>query len=153
MRRNEKEIKDKEIIKEILIKSNICRIALHDEEFPYIIPMNFGYFKNTLYFHCAKEGKKIDLIKKNNKVGFEIEQSHEILKDKKSCKWTTKYRSIIGFGKIAIINDFNEKVRGLDILMTHHGKKENIYNEKAVNSVVILKLKIEGLTSKQSGEY
>ncbi len=153
MRRNEKEIKDTKIIKEILVKSNICRIALIDEEFPYIIPMNFGYYKNTIYFHCAKEGRKIDLIKKNNKVGFEIEQSHKILKDKKSCKWTTEYRSIIGFGKIVIINDFDEKVRGLDILMTHHGKKDNIYNEKAVNNVVILKLKIEGLTAKQSGKY
>jgi len=151
MRRKEKEISNKEEIVKILKDSKICRIAIHDNDYPYIVPMNYGYNDNKLYFHCAKEGRKIDLLKKNNKVGFEIEQSHEIIEDDISCKWTTKFSSIIGFGSIKIIDDFDAKVRGLDILMTHHGKSDNSYNEKAVNHVLVLELSIENITAKQSG--
>ncbi len=122
MRRKEKEIKDRKIIEEILSTSLICRVALFDNECPYVIPMNYGYKKNTLYFHCAPQGKKIDLIKQNNKVGFEIEQTHEIIKNNISCKWTTNYSSVIGNGVIGIVTDYNEKIAGLDILMQQHGK-------------------------------
>ena len=153
MRRKDKTIEDKNSIKEILINSNICRIAIFDDEFPYIVPLNYGYKDNALYFHCALKGKKLDLIKKNNKVGFEIEQNHELIKAEQSCDWTTKYRSIIGTGTIDIITDFDKKVKALDILMQHHGKQENTYKEKAVNKVVVLKLNIINLSGKQSEEY
>ena len=150
MRRKDKEIKNKERINEILSNSLICRLAFTDKEYPYIVPLNFGYQSNVLYFHCALEGKKIDLINQNNKVSFEITNSYDIVKNDISCKWTTKFSSIIGYGKIEIIKDFKEKVKGLDIIMQQHGKKENSYSEKVVDKVNILKLKIESLTAKQS---
>ena len=152
MRRKERKITDQDIITKILSESLICRIALFDDDFPYIVPMNYGVKDNALYFHCALEGKKIDLIQKNNKVGFEIEAEHEILKFEQSCKWTTKYRSIIGTGEIEIIRDFEEKVKGLDILMQQHGKGDNSYNSKQVDNVLILKLNILSLSAKQAGD-
>lgn len=152
MRRKDKKVTDEILIQEILKKSFICRIALFDQEYPYVVPLNYGYKNNALFFHCAIQGKKIDLIKKNNKVGFEIEQNHEILKSEISCKWTTKYRSIMGQGKIEIISDFEKKKEGLDIIMQHHGKKDNKYNEKIVEKILILKLEIVNLSGKQSGD-
>ena len=153
MRRNERKITDQEIINKILSESLICRIALFDDDFPYIVPMNFGFKDNALYFHCAIEGKKIDLIQKNNKVGFEIEAEHEILKFEQSCKWTTKYRSIIGTGEIEILRDFEEKTKGLDILMQQHGKFDNSYKPKQVENILILKLNISSLSVKQAGDW
>ena len=153
MRRKDKLIEDKKIIKKILTNSKICRIGLFDKNHPYIVPMNYGYSNDSLYFHCAPDGKKIDLIKRNNKVCFEIEHSHEIVKKEVSCNWTTKYLSVIGYGAIEIIYDTDEKKNGLNIIMKHHGKKENIYDDKLVNKVVILKLNISSLTAKQSGDY
>jgi nitroimidazol reductase NimA-like FMN-containing flavoprotein (pyridoxamine 5'-phosphate oxidase superfamily) len=150
MRRTEKEIEDQNIIHKILSTSIICRIGLFDEEYPYVIPVNYGYKNNSLYVHCAPHGKKIDLIKKNNRACFEIEEPHKILEDEISCKWTTKYRSVIGFGNIEIITDFEEKKKGLDVIMIQHGKTENTYSAKLVNQVVILKLNIKNLTGKQS---
>ena len=81
MRRNDKKIEDESIIIEILTKSLVCRVGLFDDEYPYVVPMNFGYNGNSLYFHSATKGKKLDLIRRNNKVSFEIEQSYEIVKD------------------------------------------------------------------------
>ena len=153
MRKKEKEITDQNLIEEILSSSLICRVALFDNEYPYIVPMNYGYKENTLYFHCALEGKKIDLIKQNNKVGFEIEYNHEIIKNDVSCKWTTNYTSIIGNGVIEIVSDYKEKIAGLDILMQQHGKIENEYIDGAVRQALILKLNIKQLTGKQSVLY
>lgn len=135
---------------EILNTSKICRIALFDSPYPYIVPMNYGYADNQLYFHCAKEGKKIELIKSNNKVCFEIEQSHEIIADDVSCKWSTKYQSIIGFGTIELLTDLEEKRKGLDTIMIQHGKKDNAYKDSALDKVMVLKLNIDNLTGKQS---
>ena len=153
MRRIDKKITNKNIIIEILQKSQICRIAIFDDEYPYIVSMNYGYRNNILYLHSASEGRKIELLKRNNKVGFEIEQEYEVLKDELSCNWTTKYRSIIGYGDIEFINDKKQKIEGLNIIMGHHGKKENVYNDKAVNNVIVLKLHIKDFTAKQSGKW
>lgn len=152
MRRQERKIDDENIINEIFSKSIICRLAIFDEQYPYIVPMNYGYNNNSLYFHCALKGKKIDLITKNNKVSFEIEQSHEIVKSDISCKWTTKYRSIIGFGTIDFITDFNQKKEGLNIIMQQHGKSDNKYTDKSIENVLILKLNINSFTAKKYGD-
>jgi len=153
MRRKDKEIQDSKIIEEILNKSLICRIALFDEEYPYIVPMNYGYHNQSLYFHCALKGKKIDLINKNNKVAFEIEYFHEIIKKELSCDWSTKYRSLMGTGSIEILTDSDEKRKGLDILMQQHGREVNTYDEKSLKRVVVLKLSIKELSAKQSGDW
>ena len=152
MRRRDKKITDKDILQNILTTAQICRVAFFDDDYPYIVPMNFGYGKGCLYFHGAPEGRKLDLIKNNNKVGFEIELAHEIIKDEVSCKWTTKYRSIIGTGEMKIISNREEKIAGLNYIMTQHGKSDNTYHSSAIDSIVVLKLNIINLTGKQS-EY
>jgi uncharacterized protein len=154
MRRKDKEITDKKIIEDILSKSEICRIALIDNGRPYIVPLNFGYLNNKLYFHSALTGKKIELLKQNNKVCFEIEYGAEIIKTDLSCKWSSKYRSIIGYGKIEIISDNQKKKHGLDIIMAQNVKSQNnTYENKHIENLVILKLIIEEISCKQSGTW
>ncbi len=82
MRKKDREIKDAKELKEILQKADVCRIAFAVDGVPYIVTMNFGYvWKDhlTLYFHCAKEGKKLELTKRNNTVCFEMDTDHEIV--------------------------------------------------------------------------
>jgi uncharacterized protein len=154
MRRNDKEITDRKIIEEILTQSEICRIAMVDGDKPYIVPVNYGYSNGAIYIHGANQGKKIDLLKINNHVCFEIELKSEIIKSETSCGWTTRYRSIIGYGAIDFVTGFDQKKQGLDIIMAQYGKTENnLYNELQVESIVILKLNIEHITAKQSGSW
>jgi nitroimidazol reductase NimA-like FMN-containing flavoprotein (pyridoxamine 5'-phosphate oxidase superfamily) len=106
MRNTEREIKDREEILSIMKEAQVCRIAFSAENIPYIVPMNFGYQDNCLYFHCAREGKKLDIIHENNQVCFEIDINDELVKKtERLCSWTTKYRSVIGFGKAFIIEN------------------------------------------------
>jgi len=154
MQRKNQEIIDRNVIEEILSKSLICRIGMICNGVPYIVPLNYGYTMNAIYIHSASEGKKIDILKANNKVCFEIEDTTEIIKKDLSCDWATKYRSLIGYGTIEIINDEEQKKRGLDIIMAQHGKKENtVYKETQVEKIVILKLTIERVTGKQSQNW
>jgi uncharacterized protein len=154
MRRKQYEITDIAIIEDILSKSEVCRIALIDNGRPYIVPLNYGYKNNTLYFHSSPRGKKIELLKKNNNVCFEIESFIEIEKNEIPCKWGTKYRSVIGYGTIEFLTDPGQKTEGLDIIMAHYGKTgKNIFQEKEIENVLILKLKIEEITGKQLGNW
>lgn len=154
MRRKDKEVTDKKIIDKILSESEFCRIAIHDDEYPYLVPLNYGLKDNALYFHSAAEGKKIDLLKKNSKVCFEIEHTAETVLGEQPGKSTTKYLTVIGFGNIEFITDAEEKKKGLDIIMSHYGRTENNeYNESHVKSVVILKLTIAEITAKKSGNW
>jgi uncharacterized protein len=151
MRRKDQEITDKKVIEDILSTSLICRIGMIADGVPYIVPVNFGYSQNVIYIHSAAEGKKIDILKANNKVCFEIEGTTEIIEKHVSCDWATKYRSLIGYGTIEIVTDFKQKEHGLDIIMAQYGKKENnIYKDQQIEKMVILKLSIDHLTGKQS---
>jgi|SRR4030042_626993 len=154
MRKEKQKITDNKIINEILTKSEICRIAMLDNDTPYLLPFNYGYQDNCIYIHSAPEGKKIELLRKNNKVCFEIEQIAEIVKHDKPCKWATKYRSIIGYGEVEIITDYKQKKKGLDIIMSQYGENSNLeYADKQVDNIVILKLRITKLTGKQSSNW
>lgn len=153
MRRQEREVKDSLVLEDIIKKSMVCRVAFHGDEFPYVLPMNFGYKDNALYFHCAKEGKKIDLIRQNNKVAFEITQDSKLVTGEASCQWTTEYRSVFGTGIVEILTDNEEKIKGLDVLMQHHGKMDNSYVPKLLDRLTVLKLNISSWSGKQAGEW
>ncbi|MEA1964472.1 MAG: pyridoxamine 5'-phosphate oxidase family protein [Candidatus Aerophobetes bacterium] len=152
MRRKGKEIKDKNAIESIIKRATVCRIALSENNVPYIVPLSFGYKDNCLYFHSAKEGKKIDIIKKNNNLCFEFDIENELVKAEDACNWDMKYYSVIGCGKAFLVEDFEEKREALDIIMEHYsGKSSFEYPEKTVSNVAIIKVKIESMSGKKSG--
>ena len=154
MRRREREITDSEVIEEILRKSEVCRIAMIDQDIPYIVPLNYGYKGNALYIHSAPEGRKMEILKLNNHVCFEIEYSSEIIREGKACDWGTRYRSLIGYGFAEIITDTEQKEEGLDIIMSHNGKLDTAsYSNSLVESLVIIKIVIDSISGKQSGDW
>ena len=91
MRRNEREIKDREEMEAIIQRAQVCRIGLSEKDVPYIVPMDFGYKGNCLYFHCASEGKKLDMIRQNSKVCFEIGIDHQMVKPARRKKPPKSY--------------------------------------------------------------
>lgn len=153
MRKKDREIKDAKELDDILQKADVCRIAFAVDGIPYIVTMNFGYiWKDNLilYFHCAKEGKKLELMRKNNTVCFEMDTDHEIVEAANACDWGMKYRSIVGLGSLESITDENEKKKGLDCIMDHYGfngKKQ--YDEKVLHTTEILRLTVIEFTGKK----
>lgn len=155
MRKAEREIKDKQAIKEIIQKADACRIALVDENnMPYIVAMNFGYKEGNLdclYFHCANEGKKIDIIKLNNAACFQMDVDHKLIIANKACGYTMKYKSVVGFGKIHIVETNEEKIEGLNCVMSQYSDRTDFtYEDKMLACTTILRLDIESITGKGS---
>jgi uncharacterized protein len=157
MKRKDKEIIDKEIIGSIMQEVDYCVIALTDDEKPYNVPMNFGYRDKNLYLHSYHEGRKIDILKKNNIVSFVVTDKTEIKPSKTPCNWGMKYISVMGLGKASFIEDTKEKIEALDIIMTKysadtkHITKKFDYSEDIIERIVIIKVKVTELTCKISG--
>ena len=150
MRRSEKEITDESAIEAIINSSIVCRLALSDGDQPYIVPLSFGYQDRTLYFHSALEGKKIDILKKNNRICFEFDVNTEIIEAEKACKWGMKYQSVIGFGKAVLVENIEDKQKALNIIMNHYSDRNFQFPDKAIEKIAVIKIEIESMTGKHS---
>ncbi|MGB9936647.1 MAG: pyridoxamine 5'-phosphate oxidase family protein [Methanobacterium sp.] len=153
MRRSDKEIKDSEIIESILKKAQVCRIALCNDNKPYIVPMNFGFDNNYLYFHSATEGQKIDILNKNKNICFEVDIETELVKAENACNWGMKYYSVIGSGKSEFIENIEGKREALNIIMQKYSgnsSKSFEYSKSTLNKVSVFRVKIEEITGKKS---
>ena len=158
MRRTDREIKDLSEIIEVLKRTNMLRIAINDQYYPYIIPLHFSISTNenhsiVLYMHSSSIGKKIDLLNKNNHVSFETDIFYDFSNQESSipCQWGTIYESVIGDGHIEILTEEKEKIIGLDLLMERFGKgrKFEPYTSLALKKVVVLKLVVENISGKR----
>jgi nitroimidazol reductase NimA-like FMN-containing flavoprotein (pyridoxamine 5'-phosphate oxidase superfamily) len=154
MKKQKQEIVDRKALEEILAGSLICRIAMNDGDVPYLLPFNYGYRDGCMYIHSALEGKKIDLLSRDNRVCFEVEDPVEVIQKEKACKWATRYRSVVGYGTVEIVKDDTGKRQGLEVIMAQHGAPHLTEYEPAnMKHMVILKLTITSLTGKQSSNW
>jgi nitroimidazol reductase NimA-like FMN-containing flavoprotein (pyridoxamine 5'-phosphate oxidase superfamily) len=157
MRRKDREITSVDEKIEIIERNKACRLALSKNNFPYIVPLNYGYSfeddKLTLYFHGAAEGKKMDIIKENNNACFEIDCDCKLIENENPCSYGYEFKSIIGFGKIKITGTTEEKIKGLNILMKHQTGKEMrfTFSKEALEKVVVYTMEVEEFTGKQKG--
>ncbi len=150
MRREDKEIKNKEKIRSILDRASVCRLGLSVKDKPYIVPMNFGYDKENdfLYFHSARKGKKLDMIKQNNKTCFEIDIDKKLVEDENPCEWGMKYKSVIGFGESNIIEKPEEKTKAIKLIMNNYTDKDLDFPKSAVKNIAIIRLDIKEISGK-----
>ena len=154
MRNAKQEIRDEKILAEILSGAIICRVAMLDGGRPYIIPFNYGYNDGFLFIHSAPEGKKIKLLKQSPEVCFEVEDKMEITKGELACDWSTRYRSVVGYGEVEILSDGQSKQHGLEIIMAQHGAPElTEFNQKSLDRMVIVKIRITSMIGKQSSNW
>ncbi len=151
MRRSDREISDLKSIEAILQQASVCRLALSDENRPYIVPMNFGYRDKVLYFHSAGEGRKIEILQKNPHVCFEFDVGHELVIAEKACDYGMKYQSVIGFGTAAMINDNDEKKSALAIIMNQYAGGRYEFDDAAVAKTAVFKVEIHSMTGKKKG--
>lgn len=151
MRRGDKEIKDPEEIVSILEASPVCRLGFCAGNVPYVVPLSFGYSEGSLYFHSAKEGRKIDMIRKNPLVCFEVDVGVEVVASDQPCDWGMKYASVIGFGEASLLDDPEEKKRGLDVILGHYASRSSHpYSVSILKHTEVIRVRIQEMTGKRS---
>ena len=154
MRRKDKEIVDAKVMVSIIEKAIICRVGMCWQDEPYVIPMNFGYLDNYIYLHSAREGRKLDILRNNDKVCVEFDLDVELIQSQEVCNTSMKYKSVLVFGKAVFLKDIAEKKRALDIIMHHYychnSPSPHHYPEDALEKLIIIKVKVEKMTGKES---
>ena len=102
MRNCTKEITDRAELEEVLARADVLYLALHDEPAPYVIPLNFAYAEGALWFHCAREGTKLDLIRRDPRVGFSAVADARLVPGAAACDFSSTGRSVVGRGTARI---------------------------------------------------
>lgn len=152
MTRREREVTDINEIIKILDKSKVLHLGLVDGDEAYVVPMNYGYTmdngKLTIYLHGAKRGKKIDLIRANPKVFFEMDCDITPFEGEIACKYGITYSSIMGKGLAEIVEDVEEKKKALSILMKTQTEKDFEFEEKMVAFVNVIRIDVSQYTAK-----
>jgi nitroimidazol reductase NimA-like FMN-containing flavoprotein (pyridoxamine 5'-phosphate oxidase superfamily) len=150
MRRKDKMIDSPGGITEILRQGEICFLSMTDGRKPYVVPMNYGYTDRTLYFHSAKEGRKISLLRENPEVCFTVVSTYQLVRGDKACSWTARFRSVVGTGTASILTDPAEKEKGLQTLMRQYSGQVHSFAGMDLGNVAIIRVDIETITGKSS---
>lgn len=150
--RRELEIKDQSKIIEILDKCKVLHLAMVDGDEPYVIAMNYGYTmedgKLSLYMHGATQGRKLDILRVNPKVCFEMDCDLAPFEGDVPCQYGIAYSSIIGTGKAELIENPEDKMQALTILMKTQTGKDFEFNERLVSIVSVIKIHVADYTAK-----
>ena len=151
MRREEREIRDQAEIRAIMKEALVCRLGLSDEGTPYVVPMNFGLGENCLYLHCAREGRKLDIIRKNDRVCFEMDLLREIKQSPTACGWGARYESVIGFGRAVLVENPHEKRvgPGPDHGTLRRARRPSPIADETLAKTAVIRIDIESVTGKR----
>ncbi|MDR3311617.1 MAG: pyridoxamine 5'-phosphate oxidase family protein [Spirochaetaceae bacterium] len=158
MRRSDREITDIPAILGIISECAVCRLGMALNNMPYVVPLNFGWVYEdqelSLYFHGAREGHKLDILRQNPEVCVEMDTGHQLIPGDTAGKYGYAYRSVIGFGTVEFVGDAAEKVRGLTALMHHQtGRDGNDgghwqFSPADLDRVCVYKARLRSFTAK-----
>ena len=159
MRRQDKEITDLVQIFEVIEKCGIVHLGMVDNDMPYVVPLNFGYERVedslVLYFHSASEGRKIDILKKNPHVFFQMEYSYGLKEGSpdKPCTYSWKYECLMGRGEAEFIDDIAEKKRALNLILNHLTGTEGGYNypDEMLGRTCVYRVRSSDFSGKMNG--
>lgn len=152
MRRKDREIAEQARIEEVIEACRCCRLGLCRDGLAYIVPMNFAYIKEerVFYFHSAPEGRKLELIRENSMAAFELDTGHEVMEGQDACGYGFRYRSVMGKGKIELIEEKEEKTRALSLLMEHYtGRRDWEFRPEVLKRTAVIKLTVLEMTGKE----
>lgn len=160
MRRRDREVVDPTRIEEIIAESAVLRLGLNDDGEVYVVPVNFGAEiidgRRVFYFHSARSGRKLDVIRRNPRVGFELDAGFELVEGPTPCAFSARYRSVVGVAVATELADVDEKRRGLTAIMnqaTSGGGGDGRawrFDDAQLDAVAVVRLDVERLTCKEN---
>ena len=152
MTKRERQITDKNEILRILDTAKVLHLGLAVDNEPYVVPMNYGYTeengKLVLYLHSAVRGRKLDMIRENPRVFFELECDVAPFEGKKPCQYGLVYSSVMGRGTASIVEDAEEKKRAMTLLMKTQTRKDFEFSDEWVSIVAVIRVDVAEYTAK-----
>ena len=145
---------DQKEVTAIIGRCQWCHVAMADEEGkPYVIPMNFGFCNDIIYIHGAREGKKVNILRKNPHVCINFSTDHVLRyqNEQVACSWSMKYRSVLCYGKVEFLEDPNEKIAAMNLVMSKYAGREYQFNPPSIREINVMQIKVERYESRIYG--
>ena len=154
MRRKDRETTDQASIEQVIQACDCCRLAFTDDQAPYIVPLNFGCVmaegQRRFYFHGAHEGRKMELLRKHPMAGFELDTNHQLHSAETACGYSYRFSSVIGTGRVSVVESREEKRFGLQTIMQHYCDRAAwLFTDAEVDAVTVLRLDVVTLACKE----
>ena len=153
MTKRERQITDEQQILGILDTGKVLHLGLAVDNEPYVVPMNYGYVmedgKLVLYLHSALRGRKLDMIRANSSVFFEIDCDRTPFEGAAACQYGMAYASVMGRGTARIVEDVEEKQKAMSILMKTQTGKDFSFEERLVSIVAVIRIDVAEYTAKK----
>lgn len=149
MRRKDRQLSVK-AANDLLAKGTICHLALAAQGEPYLVTMNYGFRDSTLYFHCARAGKKLELLQLNNRVCFSVVAGAELVPAEKACEFSMKYQSVVGYGAARIVEGHEEKCQALGIIMAQYADGSFEFPEGPLAATAVFAVDIVSMSAKSN---
>ena len=152
MTKRELQITDENQIRAILDEAKVLHLGLCVDNEPYVVPMNYRYTMEegrlTFYLHGALRGKKLDMIRANNRVFVELDCNRVPFESDKPCQYGLGYSSVMGRGTATVVDDVEEKMKALTVLMKTQTGKDFTFNEQLVSIVSVIRIDVAEFTAK-----
>ena len=153
MTKRERQITDRKQVLEILDKAKVLHLGLCADNEPYVVPMNYGYTRENgklvMYLHSAVRGKKLDMIRANPRVFFEIDCDLVPFESELPCQYGLSYSSVMGKGIAHIVDDVEEKKKAMSILMKTQTGKDFSFEDRLVSIVAVVRIDVSEYTAKR----
>jgi nitroimidazol reductase NimA-like FMN-containing flavoprotein (pyridoxamine 5'-phosphate oxidase superfamily) len=155
MRRTDREISDISEKLKIIDACKVCRVGMAQDNRPYVVPLNFGYeYENgklTFFFHGAREGKKLDILRQNPNVCVEMDAGHQLIEGDTAFSYSFAYESIIAFGEVTFLENDEDKSHALNALMRHQTGKDIPwqFGKSRLEAVCVFKVTADSFTGKR----
>ncbi len=153
MRRKDREIACEEL-KSVIERCETVNVGLIDIDKPYVVTMNFGYeeidSKFRFYFHCALEGRKLDVIRANSSSFIAMDTSNRLVRSIHACEYTMEFESIMASGNIQIVKEESERRHGLELIMSQYEKVTQFkFDDRHMKAIKILRFDCDEVSGKR----
>ena len=154
MRRKDREVTDPKKIREIIEACHCCRLGFCDKGRAYMVPLSFGFAEENgsyvFYFHSAKKGRKIDLIRENGYCSFEMDTNYRLNENETACEYSARFQCVMGEGPVAFVEGAEEKRAALMAIMEHYTEKRDWeFADKMLEAVCVFRLEVKELSCKE----
>src|SRR5690242_15174647 len=150
MRRSDKEITDGDELRAILAAARVCRLAMCDGDRPYLVPLSFALDGDDLVVHSARDGRKLEILRRNPAVCFEVEEAVGVRPAARACAFSMGFRTVLGFGEGECVEDAAEHLRLSALFGQRYGAPPGEVPAAEIARTRVLRVRVRELTGKRS---
>ncbi len=140
---------DRTQIEQVIREAIYLQVAFSVDNQPYVVPMNYGYVDGCFYLHSKPTGKKLEMLKINSKVGFNLQSIAEPWHNgEKGEQCSMRYVSVVGSGIASIIEERDEKQKALNIIGSQYNLPTDEYSDKLLSVLALIRLEVIEMNGK-----